>query len=223
MFGNCFRWFRWRAVCVSGYPVPLALPGIVPLWWSRRLRSRSGATSPGSNYCFEDQRNGLSKRPSTASVHPAGIGSNISLVCSPARAGKRDPAHPRKSRRGAISGSPRSGDLRLDERKETLVFKVRGEAAVEIIKAGSEDEGIDPSLAFVESCPRRFDERAVVVTTLFGPDGEEMCDFDFRALHGRIAPMKNMLSFASAFRSGRPRRASRSRRSHGTRGAENLF
>ena len=117
----------------------------------------------------------------------------------------------------------RAGRFTARRAKETLVFKVRGEAAVEIIKAGSEDEGIDPSLAFVESCPRRFDERAVVVTTLFGPDGEEMCDFDFRALHGRIAPMKNMLSFASAFRSGRPRRASRSCRSHGTRAAGNLF
>jgi hypothetical protein len=71
------------------------------------------------------------------------------LVCSPARAGKRDPAHPRKSRREAISGSPRSGDLRLDERKKRSFFKVRGKAAVEIVKAGSEDEGGDPSLVFV--------------------------------------------------------------------------
>jgi hypothetical protein len=78
--------------------------------------------------------------------------------------------------------------------KETLVFKVRGEAADKIIEAGSEDEGIDPSLAFVESCPRRLDERAVVVATLFGPDGEEICDFDYWALHGRIAPTKTSSS-----------------------------
>ena len=81
--------------------------------------------------------------------------------------------------------------------KETLVFKVRGEAAGGIIKAGSEDEGVDPgvdlSLAFVESCPPRFDERGVVAT-VFGPDGEEICDFDSRALHGRIAPTKTSSS-----------------------------
>jgi hypothetical protein len=36
-----------------------------------------------------------------------GTGPNISLVRSAARAGKRDPANSRKSRRGAISGSAR--------------------------------------------------------------------------------------------------------------------
>jgi hypothetical protein len=44
-----------------------------------------------SDCCFEDRRNGLSKRPSTASVHPVGIGSNISLVCSPALHGRIAP------------------------------------------------------------------------------------------------------------------------------------
>ena len=82
----------------------------------------------------------------------------------------------------------RAGRFTARRAKETLVFKVRGEAAVEIIKAGSEDEAVDPSLAFVESCPLPFDERAaVVVATVFGPNGEEICDFDSRALHGRIA------------------------------------
>jgi hypothetical protein len=36
----------------------------------------------------------------------------------------------------------------------------------------------------VESCARRFDERAVVVATLFRPDGEEVCDFDSRPCTG---------------------------------------
>jgi len=87
----------------------------------------------------------------------------------------------------------RAGRFTARRAKETIVFKVRGEAAVEIIKAGSEDEGVDPSLAFVESCPPRFDERGVVAT-VFGPDGEEICDFDSRALHGRIAPTKTSSS-----------------------------
>ena len=87
----------------------------------------------------------------------------------------------------------RAGRFTARRAKETLVFKVRGEAAVEIIKAGSEDEGVDPSLAFVESCPPRFDERGVVAT-VFGPDGEEICDFDSGALHGRIAPTKTSSS-----------------------------
>jgi hypothetical protein len=38
----------------------------------------------------------------------------------------------------------RAGGFTAGRAKETLVFKVRGEAAVEIIKSGSEDEGIDP-------------------------------------------------------------------------------
>src|SRR6516225_10142991 len=53
---------------------------------ARRLQRRSGATSPGSDCCFEDRRNGLPKRPSTASVHPAGIGPNIRILCNPAAA-----------------------------------------------------------------------------------------------------------------------------------------
>jgi hypothetical protein len=88
----------------------------------------------------------------------------------------------------------RAGRFTARRAKETLVFKVRAEVTVEIIKAGSEDEGVDPSLAFVESCPLRYDERAVVVATVFGPDGEEICDFDSRALHGRIAPTKTSSS-----------------------------
>ena len=47
---------------------------------------------------------------------------------------------------------PALGGLRLDERKK---------------------RSVDPSLAFVESCLLRFNERAVVVATVFGPDGEE--------------------------------------------------
>ena len=43
----------------------------------------------------------------------------------------------------------RAGRFTARRAKETLVFKVRGEAAVEIIKAGSEDEGVAPSLGFV--------------------------------------------------------------------------
>jgi len=88
----------------------------------------------------------------------------------------------------------RAGRFTARRAKETLVYKVRGEAAVEIIKADSEDEGGDPSLAFVESCPLRFDERAVVVATVFGLNGEEICGFDSRALHGRIAPTKTSSS-----------------------------
>jgi hypothetical protein len=42
--------------------------------------------------------------------------------------------------------------------------------------------------------PLRSDERAVVVATVFGPDGEEICDFDFRALHERIALTKSSSS-----------------------------
>jgi hypothetical protein len=50
----------------------------------------------------------------------------------------------------------------------------------------------------------------------FGPDGEEICGFDFRALRGADSAYENILFFASACRSGRARRASRSRRCHGT-------
>ena len=87
----------------------------------------------------------------------------------------------------------RAGRFTARRAKETLVFKVRAEVTVEIIKAGSEDEGVDPSLGFLESCPLRFEESAVVAT-VFGPDGEEICDFDSRALHGRIAPTKTSSS-----------------------------
>jgi hypothetical protein len=118
-------------------------------------------------------------------------------VCSPARAGERDPAHPENDAVGPFLEAC-AGRFTARRAKETLVFKVRGEAAVETINAGSEDEGGDPggdpSLAFVESYPLRFDERAVVVATVFGPDGEEICDFDSRALHGRIAPTKTSSS-----------------------------
>src|SRR6516162_2088752 len=71
----------------------------------------------------------------------------------------------------------RAGRFTARRAKETHVYKVWGEAAVEIIKAGSEDEGGDPSLGLAESCALRFDERVVVVATLFRPDGEEVCDF----------------------------------------------
>jgi hypothetical protein len=43
----------------------------------------------------------------------------------------------------------RAGRFTARRAKETLAFKVRGESAVEIIKAGSEDEGVAPSLGFV--------------------------------------------------------------------------
>jgi len=88
-----------------------------------------------------------------------------------------DPAHPRKSRRRSLFLEARAGRFTARRAKETLVYKVWGEAAVEIIKAGSEDEGGDPSLGLAESCALRFDERVVVVATLFRPDGEEVCDF----------------------------------------------
>ena len=41
LFGNCFRWFRWRAVCVTG-PMPPALAGTVPLWWPAACEAVQG-------------------------------------------------------------------------------------------------------------------------------------------------------------------------------------
>ena len=98
------------------------------------------ATSPGSDCCFEDRRNGLSKRSSTAS---AGIGSNISLVCSPTRVGNETQPIPENHAVGPFL-EVRAGRFTARRAKETLVYKIRGEATVEIIKAGSEDEGVDP-------------------------------------------------------------------------------
>ena len=86
--------------------------------------------------------------------------------------------------------------------KETLAYKVRGEATVEIIKAGSEDEAVDPSLAFVESCPVRFDERAVVAT-VFGPGRRGNLRLRFPGSARADSAFENILFFASAFRSGR--------------------
>src|ERR1700687_4824827 len=114
-------------------------------------------------------------------------------MCSPACAGKRDPAHPRNHAMGPFL-EPRAGRFTARRAKETLVFKVRGEAVVENYQGRFRRRGVDPSLGFVESCPLRFDERAVVVATVFGPDGEEICDFDSRTLHGRIAPTKTSSS-----------------------------
>jgi len=96
----------------------------------------------------------------------------------------------------------RAGRFTARRAKETLVFKVRGEAAVEIIKAGSEDEAVDPSLAFVESCPVRFDERAVVAT-VFGPGRRGNLRLRFPGSARADSAFENILFFASAFRSGR--------------------
>ena len=111
LFGNCLHRFR-RAVCVTGLTPP-ALPGTVPLW----------CPPPGSDCCFEDRRNGLSKRPSRASVHPTGIGPNIRMFglisstlprkCAPQGHQSRFPR-----RRRILKNSLRVGILRPAKRFE---------------------------------------------------------------------------------------------------------
>jgi hypothetical protein len=68
-----------------------------------------------------------------------------------------------------------------------------------------------------------YERTAVVVATVFGPDGEEICDFDSRALHGADSAYENILFFASTGRSRRTQIPSRSRRCLETRAAGNLF
>jgi hypothetical protein len=171
---------------------------------ARRLQRRSGATSPGSDCCFEDRRNGLPKRPSTASVHPAGIGPNISLVCSPARAGNGTQPILENHAVGPFL-EVRAGEIygpTSDRRNYQARLRGRGDRA------------------FVESC--RFDERAaVVVATVFGRRGNLRLRFP-----GSVradSAYENILFFASVFRSRRARSASRSRRCHGTRASGNVF
>jgi hypothetical protein len=96
-----------------------------------------------------------------------------------------------------VCSPARAGRFTARRAKETLVFRVRGEAAVENIKPGSEDEGGDPSLAFVESYQRRFDERAVVVT-LFGAGRRGNLRLRFPGSVRADSAYENILFFASA-------------------------
>ena len=70
-------------------------------------------------------------------------GPSNSLVCSPVRAGNETQPIPENHAVGPFLEA-RAGRFPARRAKETLVFKVRAEAAVEIIKAGSEDERATP-------------------------------------------------------------------------------
>jgi len=69
----------------------IVFAGIIPLWWPATCEAVQGQRHRCSDCCFEDRTNGLSNVLQRHLFHPAGIGSNISLVCSPAT-GKMGPA-----------------------------------------------------------------------------------------------------------------------------------
>ena len=119
-----------------------------------------------------------------------------SLVCSPVRAGKRDPAYPSKITPWGHFWKPALEDLPLAERKKRSFLRSGGRPPSKLSRLVPKTRG-RPLISvgrIVPALVRRFDERTVVAATALGPDGEEICDFDSRALHGRIAPTKTSSS-----------------------------
>ena len=124
-----------------------------------------------------------------------------SLVCSPVRAGKRDPAYPSK-----ITGS-RGGRRRNYQGR----FRRRG------------GRSWGRSLISVRRIVPAPVRRARCRCHGFRAGRRGNLRLRFPGAARADSAYENILFFASAFRSGHARRASRSRRCHGTRAAGILF